>query len=435
MTLADATDKRGSVSASKTRKNFLFYLTFHIARYVFPLIVTPFLARYLTKDGFGQYAVINSCAWSTAIFMDFGFYMYGINRIAQAETMDEISWEVSAVVSAQLTLLPLCLIAYTILAASAGMFVRNPVATAIGALLAVGIGADFSWYFQGRQRGGTAVMIAGIPQLGQLALYLLLVRSPADLWLVILIQALTSISSLTLSILLGRREGMRLRIKLWNARVRVALSGAKPFFVERLCFSFYTALTPTIIAMLVGTQEAATYSLADRVNIFLGSLAVPISQTMLPVLTRQAKHDGSSWKMSLTITGYAVMFCGAASGLVYFTIGSIIRTFFSQAYEAAIPTAQIFSVAAFVSSITLALSNFVIIPRGAANILIWSASVALCVSLLLQFTLVPIYGASGGAYSRLGAEIVTASILSVRAARLYRTSKMTSLGAALQKVT
>jgi polysaccharide transporter, PST family len=421
--------------ASKTRKNFLFYLTFHVARYAFPLIVTPFLAHYLMKDGFGQYAVINSCVWSTVIFMDFGFYMYGINRIAHVETMDEVSREASAVVSAKLTLMPLCLLAYTILAASSGMLVRNPIATAIGALLAVGIGADFSWYFQGRQRGGTAVMIAGIPQLGQLALYLLLVRSPADLWLVILIQALTSISSLTLSILLAQREGMRLRIKLWNPQVRVALSGAKPFFVERLCFSFYTALTPTIIAMLVGIQEAATYSLADRVNIFLGSLAVPISQTMLPVLTRQAKHDGSSWKASFTITIYTVMFCGAASGLAYFTIGVIIRTFFSQAYEAAIPTAQIFCLAAFVSSITLALSNFVIIPRGAANILILSASIALFVSLLLQFTLVPIYGASGGAYSRLGAEMVTASILSVRAAMLYRSSKKTTLEAALQNVT
>ena len=154
-----------------TRKNFLFYLTFHVARYAFPLVVTPFLAHYLMKDGFGQYAVINSCVWSTVIFMDFGFYMYGINRIAHAETMDEVSREASAVVSAKLTLIPLCLIAYTILVASSGMLVRNPVATAIGALLAVGIGADFSWYFQGRQRGGTAVMIAGIPQLGQLALY------------------------------------------------------------------------------------------------------------------------------------------------------------------------------------------------------------------------------------------------------------------------
>src|ERR1700741_104894 len=102
MTLGDATDKPDiSMSASKTRKNFLFYLTFHIARYAFPLIVTPFLARYLMKDGFGQYAVINSCVWSTVIFMDFGFYMYGINRIAHAETMDDVSREASAVVSAK----------------------------------------------------------------------------------------------------------------------------------------------------------------------------------------------------------------------------------------------------------------------------------------------------------------------------------------------
>jgi O-antigen/teichoic acid export membrane protein len=187
--------------------------------------------------------------------------------------------------------------------------------------------------------------------------------------------------------------------------------------------------------MLVGMQEAATYSLADRVNVFLGSLAVPITQTMLPVLTRQAKQNGSSWKMNLTITGYTILFCGAASGFVYFTIGIIIRTFFSQAYEAAIPAAQIFCLAAFVSSITLALSNFVIIPRGAASILSWSACVALCVSLLLQVTLVPRFGASGGAYSRLGAELVAASILSVRAIMLYRAAKKNTQEAVLQSAT
>ena len=122
--------------------------------------------------GLASTTVINSCVWSTVIFMDFGFYMYGINRIAHVETMDEVSREASAVVSAKLTLMPLCLLAYTILAASSGMLVRNPVATAIGALLAVGIGADFSWYFRDGSAAVHPVMIAGIPQLVQLALSL-----------------------------------------------------------------------------------------------------------------------------------------------------------------------------------------------------------------------------------------------------------------------
>ena len=83
--------------------------------------------------------------------------------------------------------------------------------------------------------------------------------------------------------------------------------------------------------------------------------------------------------------------------IVYLTIGVIITTFFSEAYQAAIPAARIFCVAAFVASIAAALSNFVIIPRGAASILVWSALTALCVSLLIQLCLIPKYGAAGDA--------------------------------------
>jgi len=416
---------------SRTRRNFAFYLTFHILRYAFPIIVTPFLAHYLMKDVFGQYAVINSCVWSTVIFMDFGFYMYGINRLAQADSIEEISRESSAIVSAKVALLPVCVIAYVTLITMSGMVTKCPIASMIGGFTAVGYGGTFSWYFQGRQRGGTAVLIEGAPQLVQLCLLLLLVRRPDDLWVVILIQALAPLSSVLLSVLIMRRDGLRLRIKIWSRPVAVALRGAKPFFVERICFSFYTALTPTIVAMIAGVQAAAIYSIADRANTFLGSLAVPVEQTMLPVLTKVAKQDRSSWKMTMMVASFTVSFCGMMALVVYLTIGIIIGTFFSETYQAAIPTARIFCIAAFVSSIAAALSNFVIIPRGASSILIWSALTALCVSLLLQLCLIPQYGAAGAATARLGAESVTVVILSIRAVRLFSETKADQVEAAV----
>jgi O-antigen/teichoic acid export membrane protein len=383
------------------------------------------------KDGFGQYAVINSCVWSTVIFMDFGFYIYGINRIAYADTLVEISQEASAIVSAKLALLPACVLAYAILITVSGIFLKDPTAATIGALTAIGYGGTFSWYFQGRQRGGTAVIIEGAPQLVQLCLFLLLIRGPSDLWIVILIQALAPLTSIMLSVLIMRREGLRLRIRVWSSQVAVALRGAKPFFIERVCFSFYTALTPTIVAMLAGVQAAAIYSIADRVNIFLGSLAIPIAQTMLPVLTKVAKQDRASWKMTIMVSSFTVLFCGVIACIVYLTIGIIIGTFFSQVYQAAIPAARVFCVAAFVSSIAAALSNFVIIPRGAAGILVWSALTALCVSLLLQLCLIPRDGAVGGAVARLGAESMTAVILSIRALKLFRETRTNEVEAAL----
>jgi O-antigen/teichoic acid export membrane protein len=312
-----------------------------------------------------------------------------------------------------------------------GIFLKDPTAATIGALTAIGYGGTFSWYFQGRQRGGTAVIIEGAPQLVQLCLFLLLIRGPSDLWIVILIQALAPLTSIMLSVLIMRREGLRLRIRVWSSQVAVALRGAKPFFIERVCFSFYTALTPTIVAMLAGVQAAAIYSIADRVNIFLGSLAIPIAQTMLPVLTKVAKQDRASWKMTIMVSSFTVLFCGVIACIVYLTIGIIIGTFFSQAYQAAIPAARVFCVAAFVSSIAAALSNFVIIPRGAAGILVWSALTALCVSLLLQLCLIPRDGAVGGAIARLGAESMTAVILSIRALKLFRETRTNEVEAAL----
>jgi PST family polysaccharide transporter len=311
------------------------------------------------------------------------------------------------------------------------MVAKAPIASLIGMLTAVGLGGTFSWYFQGRQRGGTAVMIEGAPQFVQLCLFLLLIRGSNDLWVVILIQALSPLSSILLSVLITRRDGVRLRIAVWSKPVLVALRGAWPFFVERICFSLYTALTPTIVAMIAGVQAAAIYSIADRVNIFLGSLAIPVAQTMLPVLTKIAKQDRSSWKMTIMVASFTILFCGMMALIVYLTIGIIIGMFFSESYQAAVPTARIFCIAAFVSSIAASLSNFVIIPRGAASILIWSALTALCVSLLLQLCFIPRYGADGGAIARLGAELATAIILSIRAANLFVETRTNRIEAAL----
>ena len=133
----------------------------------------------------------------------------------------------------------------------------------------------------------------------------------------------------------------------------------------------------------------------------------------------------------MMVASFTVSFCGMMALVVYLTIGIIIGTFFSETYQAAIPTARIFCIAAFVSSIAAALSNFVIIPRGASSILIWSALTALCVSLLLQLCLIPQYGAAGAATARLGAESVTVVILSIRAVRLFSETKADQVEAAV----
>jgi hypothetical protein len=104
------------------------------------------------KEAFGEYAVINSCVWSTVIFMDFGFYIYGINRIASSDSTEEISRAASAIVSAKIALLPVCIVAYATLITVSGTLLKSPLASMIGAVTAVGYGGTF-WYFRAGSAG------------------------------------------------------------------------------------------------------------------------------------------------------------------------------------------------------------------------------------------------------------------------------------------
>ena len=68
----------------------------------------------------------------------------------------------------------------------------------------------------------------------------------------------------------------------------------------------------------------------------------------------------------------------------------------------------------------MAVSNFIVIPKGGGSILIWSAPAALCVSAVLQLALVPTYGAVGAAIARVAAEMLTSVILVTKAVAIFR---------------
>lgn len=85
---------------------------------------------------------------------------------------------------------------------------------------------------------------------------------------------------------------------------------------------------------------------------------------MMPVITRVARDERSAWKTPLTVVSFTILFSGAASLVIYWKAGTAIALLFSHSYETAISVVRIYCVAAFSSSISMALANFVVVPRG-----------------------------------------------------------------------
>jgi len=349
--------------------------------------------------------------------MEFGFYLYGVSKTAVAADREELSRTVTAITLGKMMLAPVALAAYVGLAAWAGLLSRNPQVVAIGALSAIGYGASFAWFFQGQQRGGVAVLIEAVPQVIYYALVLALVRGPGDFSLVAFAQTIPPIASLAVAVTLVVRS--RLLGSFDLAALRCVMSEAFPYFVERFCFTLYTAVTPTLIAVLSVASEASYYSIGDRVGVFLGTLPGPIFQAAVPFVSKNVRREGGGWRLSLSMVAAITVAVGAVAVATFLTIGIVIGRFFSSDFHPAVAVARVFCVNAVISVLGMAFANFIIIPRNVARVMLWSSSTALVAGLIAQAFLVPRYGAIGAVLSRATSETIVTSILGAFVIRMF----------------
>ncbi len=393
----------------RASKNLIMYVAYQALRYVAPIVLTPFLAHTLTKTQFAELVILNSCIWTSTVFMEFGFYLYGVSKTAAAANEVELSRTVTAITLGKVILAPVALAAYFGLAAWAGLLFRHPQVVLIGALGSVGYGASFAWFFQGQERGATAVITEAIPQVIYYVLVLLLVRGPGDLWIAALVQTIPPLVSLAVAVVLVNRTGLFGRIDL--KALRSVMSEALPYFVERFCFTLYTAIAPTLIAALSAASEASYYSIGDRVGIFLGTVPTPVFQAAVPLIAKTVRREGGGWRLSLSLVAAVTLVVATLAAVTFLAVGFVIQRAFSSDFHPAILVARLFCVNAVISVLGMAFANFIIIPRNAARIMIWSSSIALVTGLIVQFILVPRFGAVGAVLSRGTSETIVTCIL------------------------
>ncbi|HEY3694285.1 oligosaccharide flippase family protein [Phenylobacterium sp.] len=403
-------------------KNVAVYSAHYAVRFLFPLIATPFLAHVLTRDKFSEFAIINSCIWTSSVFIEFGFYIYGVTRVgAVGENREMLGKVVSGITYSKLFLSPFAAAVYLILSCLTGVIVRAPAATVIGLVSMLLSGASFTWFFQGRQRGAFVIVSESAPLVVQLLLLLWLVRSPDELWLAIAIQALAPLVSLSAALITISRDGLLGRPMF--TEVRSLLREASPYFIERLSYSTYTSIMPSLIVLLASRSAVADYSVGERFGTLLVGLSGPLSQAALPRVARAARGGAGGWRLPIGL----VIFITAVTAVFALGLGFssklIVDHFFPQGYERAVVVAQIFCVTACFATLGYSVTNFILIPRGKARVMYWSSGFAFVFGLAAQIVLVPRWGAQGAALGRLVSEAVVALVMCVAAFRLVRETR------------
>jgi PST family polysaccharide transporter len=401
-------------------RNVVVYTATYGVRLLFPLIVTPLLTHVLQRDKFSEYAIINSCIWTSSVFIEFGFYIYGVARVgAVGDERARLRQAVSEITYGKLLLAPVASAVYLVLAAVTGVLFRSPLETFIGMFGMLAVGASFSWYFQGRQRGLFVILSESVPLVVQLSLLLMLVRSPDQLWLVLALQCLGPMTSVAVALVVITRE--RLVGPPDMAAARKVLREASPYFVERLSYSTYTSIMPSLIVLLSSRLAVADYSVGERFGNLLIGLSTPLSQAALPRVARAASQ-GDGWRLSIGLVAFIVAATAVCATGVGLAAQPIVDRFLPQGYEDAVQVARIFCVTSCWAALGYSVANFVLVPRGRARVMFISSGLAFVFGIGAQLVLTPRWGASGAAAGRLVSEATVAIVLCAAAARLYRKS-------------
>jgi PST family polysaccharide transporter len=160
-----------------------------LVRKVLPLIIVPYLARTLGASGWGVVAFTLSMAELIVLLIEFGFNLSATREVARARDSGEGYGAImSGVLGAQALLATAGVLCAIVVSRFIPLLRDQPKLLAAGLFYAIAQGFIPLWFFQGLERMRLAATIEACGRIAGLVCIFLLVRSPQDAWLALLLQ-------------------------------------------------------------------------------------------------------------------------------------------------------------------------------------------------------------------------------------------------------
>lgn len=265
-------------------KNAAWQYGLQILKYLFPLVLIPYLTRVLGTEAYAVYAYIYSFMGVMQTIADFGFTLSGTKKVVENRgDKTTLSILVGNIEAARLMLLGILLVATLVISAFIPIMAEN-VLYVVLALVAVGLRAllpDF--LFQGYEQMGPLTTRYFASKGAQVVLTFLLVHGPEDLLLVALADIIGSAIGFIWSFVASKRVfgvGIALPSLRWSL---LELRDSAIYCVSNVSSSLFSGFTTIIIGLaLTNRTDIAFWSLTLTTVNAVQALYTPIANSLYP---------------------------------------------------------------------------------------------------------------------------------------------------------
>lgn len=281
-------------------KNTLWQYGLQILKYLFPLLLIPYLTRILGTEGYAVYAYVLSFMGVVQTIADFGFTLSGTKKVVDLRgDTAALSRLVGAITVARLMLLCGLFFCVMVVTRFIPIMAENTVYVIWAFFATAGRTVLPDFIFQGNERMGPLTTRYFASKGVQVALTILLVRGPGDLILVAVADVLSEIDDI-----------------VWSYRAQKRLFGvgiARPTFkesfeelrvsaiycVSNVSSSLFSGFTTVIIGLAITSKtDIAFWSLTLTTVNAVQSLYTPIANSLYPHMIKN-RDFGFARKLAL----------------------------------------------------------------------------------------------------------------------------------------
>jgi len=274
----------------------LFSLSFvHGVNLLIPLLVTPYLIKTIGVRSFGIISTAQSIVGFFVLFVDFGFNITSVRRLAQANgNKKEIEVIINGVLFVKLILLFCSFFLFFLLVYLVPQFRKYYFTYLFSFAMVVGQALLPIWYYQGIEKVHTTIIPIIIFKLITIGLIFYTIQGQNDApYVNLLFGAGNFFTGIFLLFLI--QKDYKISLKSINVDIlKSEFKGSFAMFIANISVLLYTNSSLLILSFFVSASALGVYSIVDKIMQMLKALLSLIHQVTYPRLCHVVRESEQS---------------------------------------------------------------------------------------------------------------------------------------------
>lgn len=396
---------------------------------LFPVVTFPYAARVLMPDGIGSVNFLNSIISYIVLLTSLGIPMYAVKEIAKYRddkpTRDKISAEIILLSTG------LCLLGYIgvwILGEFVPQIHQQSALFYILSLTILFNTIGVNWFYQGIEDFKFITIRAIIIRTLAAAALFIFVHNESDLLIYGLIIVGSTVGNNLINFVHLRKHIDIGLIYFRELNITRHLKPSLHVFILNLIISLYIQLNSIMLGFMAGDDAVGYFTAGTKISHIGLTLITSLGTVLLPRcshLLKAGDHDGFKSVINKSLNVTLALSLPMTVGLMLLA-APITIIFCGNEYLPSIPVLYLNAPVIIFISLTNVMGIQVLYPMDKVNLVIISVTGAAVLNLILNFLLIPQYGATGAAISTLIAEF-SVLLLQIIFGRKYYPFRLSAL--------